>query len=720
MEPNMRYESMSPLTNHAAPVFKFGFFKAEIAHANHKGEKGFTARCQMCNKFYTHYRFINTSTLKHHLRTKHKGHLITQGEQAYEDIQDGKLKFEDTILATNLLEGLKIRDRPITDFCPKEQNNLKSSSGDLQKNRGLIYKPDDIQRIIINMIMANNLCFNFCENLTTKSCVKYANPGLQKVVSRSLITKKVVEIYLQDLEALRKELVINEGRFALSIDEWKHNNENNVLEITLHFYDNFFELKNYIIGFEVIKKENLITRELLMKFVQNVIVNLALEGRILSITRYNPGPMNTAFELLGKKNSICERDLRCAGHIINRSAESILKYTYFRTKNSRAFIKSSQKIDENYPSLKAFSNRMKSLPNIIRRIVKSIQNELFFQSTFEKIVESRKLADNHTLGPETLLLDDETQWLSTYYMIDRFLRFRKEINYILERARSLNKTEQEDLGFEVLEISDFEWEYLLNLHKVLGFFYTPIFDIQSFKKSTISVTIPHVHLLLQNLEAFNTDILKATNPYLAEGLLEAYKKLYEYFPIQNHGSEEMLNFYLATVLDPRFKIKFFEKKGFSTFIISRIKRYFSEMYLQYKKEYEKKEKKSESATSSENPSNTQSKSKLSFLTCFLDDEPVDDEEEVMMYLKTKREKGDSKAHDFYRSQRETFPIIYEMAKDFLAIPATSFPSESLFCQNGNGLINEENVCRADPIKSLAFVDYRAQIVGLERLFEGIE
>lgn len=235
MEPNMRYESMSPLTKHAAPVFKFGFFKAEIAHANHKGEKGFTARCQMCNKFYTHYRFINTSTLKHHLRTKHKGHLITQGEQAYEDIQDGKLKFEDTILATNLLEGLKIRDRPITDFCPKEQNNLKSSSGDLQKNRGLIYKPDDIQRIIINMIMANNLCFNFCENLTTKSCVKYANPGLQKVVSRSLITKKVVEIYLQDLEALRKELVINEGRFALSIDEWKHNNENNVLEITLIF-----------------------------------------------------------------------------------------------------------------------------------------------------------------------------------------------------------------------------------------------------------------------------------------------------------------------------------------------------------------------------------------------------------------------------------------------------------------------------------------------------
>lgn len=112
-------------------------------------------------------------------------------------------------------------------------------------------------------------------------------------------------------------------------------------------------------------------------------------------------------------------------------------------------------------------------------------------------------------------------------MIDRFLRFRKEINYILERARSLNKTEQDDLGFEVLEISDFEWEYLMNLHKLLGFFYTPIFDLQSFKKSTISVTIPHVHLLLQNLEAFNTDILKATNPYLAEGLLEAYKKLYE-------------------------------------------------------------------------------------------------------------------------------------------------------------------------------------------------
>lgn len=100
--------SMSLYAKRSAPAFKFGHFKAETAGPNHKGERGFNSKSQMCHKNYTHYRFLNNSTLRNHLRTKHKRRLIILGEEAHEEIKDGKLKFGDSILAINLLEGLKI------------------------------------------------------------------------------------------------------------------------------------------------------------------------------------------------------------------------------------------------------------------------------------------------------------------------------------------------------------------------------------------------------------------------------------------------------------------------------------------------------------------------------------------------------------------------------------------------------------------------------------
>lgn len=100
-----------------------------------------------------------------------------------------------------------------------------------------------------------------------------------------MITKKVQEIYHEELNALKKELPNNEGRFAVTLDEWKASNRNKFLGVTLHFYYNSFELKNFVIGFEVLNKVSSITGEELMKFVQKVIGDLALDGRILSITR---------------------------------------------------------------------------------------------------------------------------------------------------------------------------------------------------------------------------------------------------------------------------------------------------------------------------------------------------------------------------------------------------------------------------------------------------
>lgn len=267
--------------------------------------------------------------------------------------------------------------------------------------------------------------------------------------------------------------------------------------------------------------------------------------------------MNTLLDLFEKKYSKFDGDIRCAGHVLNLSTKVFLNYAFFKKTETRQFVGCLWDIDENYPNLKSFSTRVKSLPHLIRAIVKNSHNKSFLQSTFEKCVENRKLREKDSRGPQILLLDNETRWLSTYKMIDRFIYFREEINYTLERARDLDKREQNNLGLDALEITDLEWDYLKTLHNILGVFYAPTIELQASKKATISLTIPHVQKLLESIKALNNEILQATNPYLAQGLLEAYAKLYEYYPIHDEKCPSMSNFIIATILDPRFNIKYF-------------------------------------------------------------------------------------------------------------------------------------------------------------------
>jgi hAT family C-terminal dimerisation region len=60
----------------------------------------------------------------------------------------------------------------------------------------------------------------------------------------------------------------------------------------------------------------------------------------------------------------------------------------------------------------------------------------------------------------------------------------------------------------------------------------------------------------------------------------------------------------------------------------------------------------------------------------------------------KNQKPDNTVKDYWLSKAKDYPILLQMARDYLSIPATSAPSERAFSDSGNTLTKKR--CKLSP------------------------
>ena len=142
---------------------------------------------------------------------------------------------------------------------------------------------------------------------------------------------------------------------------------------------------------------------------------------------------------------------------------------------------------------------MKELPNTIRSLVSTFKNTYYLKYNFRRIVRKNK-GKSGDYSPETLIKDNSTRWLSTYNMLDRFIYFKDEITYVLNKASKENSTKQNSIGVSGLGITNEEWKYLVELRNILEIFRKPTIKLQARNYSAIHYTIPSISTILTKLE----------------------------------------------------------------------------------------------------------------------------------------------------------------------------------------------------------------------------
>lgn len=267
----------------------------------------------------------------------------------------------------------------------------------------------------------------------------------------------------------------------------------------------------------------------------------------------------------------------------------------------------------------------------IREVVTKIKDSPKRSSFFKSICASKKLP------PLKLMLDCRTRWNSTLAMITRCIKLRD----------ALEELTQTHVDFSQYAISTAQWKYLEKVVELLS----PFEDLTAYLSGQKYITITLVYPMLQKLILYFKNT-KVSYVSIKEGMEAGIMKVQKYLDIMNPLVK------LATILDPRVNISIFVGTEDET----EVKKVFFEVYGQYCALY---------------PHLAQTP-QLKKNFCSLS--PAKEGEVEAYFKQNCDEKIDPLV--WWKLNEKVYPILAQMAKDFLSIPASSVASERLFSSAG--------------------------------------
>src|SRR5450432_1003986 len=212
----------------------------------------------------------------------------------------------------------------------------------------------------------------------------------------------------------------------------------------------------------------------------------------------------------------------------------------------------------------------------------------------------------------------------------------------------------------------------------------------------MNYAIPQYLRLLNKLELLRTYF--NSNTTLGKACIAVYDKLYNYYLLirkQNYGS-------VATICDPRFNLNVFLNLWPEPTSIpdrNRVRLQFIEAYTQYERREKaiQAENIGESTTIDAITSNIESDSESDH---FKPRNPINFENEYTKWMKQQPMKKETDILRYWASKEYEFPIIARMARDHLAIPATSAASECVFSCGSDIITKKRNRLGGDNTRRL--------------------
>jgi len=279
----------------------------------------------------------------------------------------------------------------------------------------------------------------------------------------------------------------------------------------------------------------------------------------------------------------------------------------------------------------------------------------FIKSSVKKTELLAKTCETLKINYYKPKIDNITRWNSTFEMLECALKLKPAITYLLIQNHE----------FKDFKISEKEWNYFENLRDFLEPFKDATDMISGSKYESCPTIIPIFDGLIvhinQNEET--NENLKICSHKIKEKLLEYEDLLKNDFCI------------LSTILDPRFKLEYFKDNR-------EFYKNSKELLLKIFEIYESKCPKITVIDSDR---------KLSFKESIFKKQKLNNQKsEIEIYVETSLEDSKIEPIFWWKINDEKFPILSKIAFDFLAIPATSVPSEQIFSKAGNTITKKRN------------------------------
>jgi hypothetical protein len=284
-----------------------------------------------------------------------------------------------------------------------------------------------------------------------------------------------------------------------------------------------------------------------------------------------------------------------------------------------------------------------------------------------------------------LSLDMPVRWSSTYHMLHLALKLQGPII-------ALCASQQLDPSMKDIALTAKDWETMKSLLYLFYIFIRPTEKLQGASYPTLNYAVIQYMRMTQKLEIFKAGYPENSTIY--EAALIALKKLDEYYTLATN--QQRSHSTIATICDPWYNFNIFDiiwPTSTQDTRKRRSKAQWQDCYHSYAgkasdihaaKIIESLQDKDSSSSKSQK-TETDSEDEL----CVSQRKPdLDPEWKCWMNEQTLGPKTD--VLKFWASKQYQYPILAAIAKDHLAIPATSAESERVFSVGGDIVTKKRN------------------------------
>ena len=536
------------------------------------------------------------------------------------------------------------------------------------------FNPQISRELMITWCIRAEVAFNKFEDPSFSPWMASLQPTFD-CIGRQTIRNDCVRMYGRVKQTLASELQGLDSRICFTSDLWTSNQKLGYMCLTAHYVDANFALHKKIISFKALKYPH--SGLAIEEAITRCMTEYGIKEKMFTITLDNASNNNTACDLLQES---AKSDLlfggqhlrvRCCAHILNLLVQD---------------------------GMTIADATLEMIRDLIRHI----------NSSPRRIQSFNEIAERESLSPKAgLVLDIPNRWNSTFDMIVEAVKYRS----VLKRYAASNQEPfpSNDDWIKVEAIGDF---------------------LEAFEEATRAFSAdryPTAHTFLDNVLCIH-EALKNSEMQANEAIQNLGRAMESKFSKYWDGNYNM-TLVIATVLDPRKKMDFLE------FFYQRVCNYFvdietsmtsaREWMTKYFRKYEeivrtngvdlvyttvsrgimgspvlaKRRMHQEFAhfRNQKRASNTQK----SELDAYLEDEHVRDDEnfEILSWWKTNKDK---------------YPVLSTMARDFLAIPLSIVSSESAFSLSDRILSDNRSSMTPETLEALVCVkDWLYKLPGNE-------
>jgi hypothetical protein len=512
------------------------------------------------------------------------------------------------------------------------------------------FSQEKFEQYLTNLFVVQDLPFQLLESTEFREYTQLLRPET-RILKADALKNRIMDRFKNTKVQMKKFFSSIDSRISFTTDIWTSPNDLAFMAITAHWISEDFVINSILMDFvELSGSHSGVNIE--KAFSQSLIEFNVFEKK-LAITLDNAYNNDTFLSALMERDPTFDKEhhVRCFGHILNLAAQDALGLVEDELTGIRTYIK-------------AIIHRPKRLQQL--------------KDDFEE-----------TGGKDFVkpILDVKTRWNSTADMIIRSIRLKDSLSATMEamfhestgrKRRKSNSGLIADSGEEsFVQISEEHWTNFSDILEVLEPLKSVSEKLSGDTYPSLNMVVPAYTIILNHLEKLASpsdhSSLYTESSSVQDAAKAAFVKLNKYYNI----SSELCT--IATVLDPRLKLNFYKADvGTSAEdpkeILSYVKSFYDRDYGVHE-------------GTSRNPSPTK---KLDiFQSIYKTPTTSNNRSEFDIYMSEAVVDNypKFKVLDYWKNNSDRFPNLSRMARDYLAVPGTSTPSERAF-SGGRQLITD--------------------------------